>query len=503
MSYTSVFRFHFKCMLLALMLYCSGIAPSYAQSEVDAVRFASKHSAIGARALGMGSAFIAVADDYSALFSNPSGLGLLKKQEVQLGFQNLSFNSESSYLSDLTESDLSKTSMDMLGIAIPFPTLQGSFTLAFGYSRSADFESVQQIKAFNINGSINDYFVSAFSPVFDEEDPTKVLLLDPGALAFDTYLQDISSDGKEYENPQVSNGQIEQRSDLKESGGINMYSIAASVEIAEHVFLGGAFNYYSGEYSYYRVFEEEDTENIYTTFQYLALEDRITTDIAGFNFKLGLLYNIDDAFTFGITVDSPIYYDLQDTYTTRLSASYDQAPDGTTDETEFQSQLTGDFNYELVAPFRFGIGLSYRNAWLRLSGQAEWVDWSQMEYSDDENQLDQVNRIIETELQQAVAYAAGLEITLPGSNIFFRGGYRYEQSPYKYTLSNPDKSTGYDEAYKTLSLGLGLVLKSSLALDITYQQTSNRFENRLYSSSPLVSDEITLSSLSLTGRFWF
>jgi len=281
-----------------------------------------------------------------------------------------------------------------------------------------------------------------------------------------------------------------------------MYSIAASIEVAKDIFLGGALNVYSGEYRYYRLYEEMDSQGVYERFKHLAMEEYLTTDISGYNFKLGLLYKIDDTFNFGLTIETPIYYDLNDTYSTSLSTEYDVAPEGA-DQTSFYSELSGEFSYTLDTPFRFATGLSYYNDWVTLSAQAEWMDWSQMEYDGDSNYLKSVNRVIQSELQGAYSLAAGVEFSMPGSDIYVRGGYRFEQSPYKYKLSNPNRKTGYDEAYKTFSLGLGINMKSSLALDLAYQQTSYMFENGLYGFSQIVTDNVTLSQLQLTGRFWF
>jgi|GEM_PF-456743 len=492
----------FKAVASTVIMVCLFVSDLKAQSEVDAVRYTFKQPSIGARAMGMGSAYLAVSNDFSALYTNPAGLGLLKKSEAALGFNTSSILTESEYLSTKSEIEPGTTSLDMLGAAIPVPTIQGSFTVAFGYTESANFEAGQNISAFNSTQSINNYFLNAFSPTLDDSDPPRVLLNDQGALAFDTWLQDVSDDGSAYMNPQISNGEVLQHSDLQESGGINMYSIAASIEVAKDIFLGGALNVYSGEYRYYRLYEEMDSQGVYERFKHLAMEEYLTTDISGYNFKLGLLYKIDDTFNFGLTIETPIYYDLNDTYSTSLSTEYDVAPEGA-DQTSFYSELSGEFSYTLDTPFRFATGLSYYNDWVTLSAQAEWMDWSQMEYDGDSNYLKSVNRVIQSELQGAYSLAAGVEFSMPGSDIYVRGGYRFEQSPYKYKLSNPNRKTGYDEAYKTFSLGLGINMKSSLALDLAYQQTSYMFENGLYGFSQIVTDNVTLSQLQLTGRFWF
>ena len=59
----------------------AGILCQQAQAVID---HTIHHSWISTRALGMGDAFIAVADDYNALFYNPAGLARLKEKQLNL-----------------------------------------------------------------------------------------------------------------------------------------------------------------------------------------------------------------------------------------------------------------------------------------------------------------------------------------------------------------------------------------------------------------------------------
>ncbi len=57
----------------------------------------------GARALGMGGAFTAVADDHSAFIYNPAGVALVKGQEVGLSYALMSFDRRLSFVGFVTE----------------------------------------------------------------------------------------------------------------------------------------------------------------------------------------------------------------------------------------------------------------------------------------------------------------------------------------------------------------------------------------------------------------
>jgi len=79
----------FKLILL-ISLLAGTVSPANADSAGQAGAFLKM--GVGARALGMGSAFTAVADDSTAAFWNPAGLALLQKSEASFMHANLSLD---------------------------------------------------------------------------------------------------------------------------------------------------------------------------------------------------------------------------------------------------------------------------------------------------------------------------------------------------------------------------------------------------------------------------
>jgi hypothetical protein len=81
----------------------------------------------------------------------------------------------------------------------------------------------------------------------------------------------------------------------------NLFAIAAAIEVAPSLFVGGTLNIVSGNYSYSRTYRESDIQNRYQKFQSLTLEETIETDITGWNLKAALMYVLDDHFSLGIS----------------------------------------------------------------------------------------------------------------------------------------------------------------------------------------------------------
>ncbi len=75
---------------------------AWSANENEAVNFGIHHQYIAPRALGMGDAFVAVANDYSAIFYNPAGLAFREDGELNM---SLDLNFTSSFFSFVKDID--------------------------------------------------------------------------------------------------------------------------------------------------------------------------------------------------------------------------------------------------------------------------------------------------------------------------------------------------------------------------------------------------------------
>jgi hypothetical protein len=95
----------------------------------------------GARAAGMGGAYEAVSDDWTAAFWNPAGLARLRRVELSGSFSMASRENNVSSSADgrPTDGRNSYGALDHLGYAMPVPTYRGSLVFGIGYARLQDF----------------------------------------------------------------------------------------------------------------------------------------------------------------------------------------------------------------------------------------------------------------------------------------------------------------------------------------------------------------------------
>jgi len=74
-----------------LVLLCAAYAPAFAQGSLGGQRAGTSSATflrigVGARAVGMGETFVAVANDPSAIFWNPAGLASLQRRELAISY---------------------------------------------------------------------------------------------------------------------------------------------------------------------------------------------------------------------------------------------------------------------------------------------------------------------------------------------------------------------------------------------------------------------------------
>ncbi len=111
---------------------------SAGQSGADIVRPFWGAGGPSARATGLGGAFTGVADDQSALFYNPAGLGHMIDGEINIGFDHSSFDSELASNIIGTGIGVAATRLANLGIAMPVTGTR--LTWAAGYNLVHSFE---------------------------------------------------------------------------------------------------------------------------------------------------------------------------------------------------------------------------------------------------------------------------------------------------------------------------------------------------------------------------
>ena len=147
-----------KSFCLFVCSIAFGITGSlFAQGIPDAVRLAAPSMGIGARAIGMGSAFMPVADDYSAIYWNPAGLGQLKFYEIDGGLERDNYDNTANFFGNSQSSSLTSWPLTQLGVVLPAHVGTMGFTFAIGYNTTSNYTTVTSFSGYNPNSSLVNY----------------------------------------------------------------------------------------------------------------------------------------------------------------------------------------------------------------------------------------------------------------------------------------------------------------------------------------------------------
>ena len=182
---------------LALILTCFVLGSRIGVAQVEEVAIGNTFG-LGARTMGMGGAFLAVADEFTTLYWNPAGLAQIRKFELFSSLSHSNRDVETEFKRGrVIEANRSKTRPNSIGLVYPLYAARGGFALALGYNRPQNFDSEVAIKGLDPSSKLD-------SSGFDVDETTS------------------------------------------NSGGIGIWSFGAGVFISKNILLGGSIDFWQG-----------------------------------------------------------------------------------------------------------------------------------------------------------------------------------------------------------------------------------------------------------------
>jgi long-subunit fatty acid transport protein len=445
-------------------------------------------SGVGVRAMGMGGAFVGIADDFSAMYWNPAGLAQIKGREVYFGFQRNRYEGDSFLGGVHTTSDLANTHFGSLGVVVPYPVYQGSLVFALGVNRVKDFDSIIHVRGFS----------------------------EPVGLQLDDQF--------------------------RHEGGLNTTTLAGAMDVSPEISLGLAVNLWRGEDQRVNDFDETDSEDLGPGISFKS-RDFFEDDYSGVNAKLGLLIRSSrerPTTRFGLTVSSGVTHEIDYAFTGAPSRLWEyeaeqvrveglilpgdlltenrfnvipveesvisqgtdangdpfvitdggrkithvNVDDAATPETETivreqleEVRLTD--SYKLSLPIEFGVGFSYRaRPDLLLAATVHLAEWAQSEYAGRDDGNLRSNVIFEEEYEDIIRYHLGLEWQVPEITLALRAGFYSDPLPYVGPLDVEDEDPSNTHLVlikkdrRFVTLGAGLVVDEVIQMDLAWTRGS-------------------------------
>ena len=414
---------------LALIFTCFVFGSSVGVTQVEEIAIGNTFG-LGARTMGMGGAFLAVADDFTTLYWNPAGLAQIRKFELFGSVSHSEQDVETEFTRGRTaEAAGSKTRPNSLGLVYPLYATHGGFAFALGYNRPQNFDSEVAIRG-----------------------------VDPSS---DSVFSGLDVDET------TSN-----------SGGIGIWSLGAGVFISDNILLGGSIDFWHGS-----SFNELDTaavdiNNIDPEIGSFAFHDTVDREYSGLSGRVGVLAFAGENVTLGGAITLPINLEVSEVWEQQTIVRFD-------DGEEIIEGDDGGILFDIERPFEFGGGVAIKllEKRLTLAGDAQFTDWTQTEYNplpaEDVSQ-NNFNRFYDSTIQ----IRAGAEYRIPVIETSVRVGYFLDPIPFQ------DKEIDNDRDF--LTIGVGKIFDRIMKFDIAYMRgsweqssnslTENQTSNRVFVS---------------------
>jgi hypothetical protein len=428
--------------LAALCALCLGTHELRAQGEIEALRYSSADAGWSARSMGMAGAYSSVGADISSFYTNPAGLALYKRTNLELALSHDNTATETNY-SETNHKDLtSRLSLGNAGVvAVRKPRARRLLNLCYGlaYSKTQNF-----YEDFTVEGKGQSSLMQQFAWQAGGVYPEDVYNTYPftAGLAYDVYgIDPADASGSAY--VAATEGENTQRKKVTRQGRQNETTLGLAVQYGENLYLGataGITGIYFSEVSTYT--EKYPNGN---RVSFIGYDEDLSTFGTGFNARIGAIYRVINSVKIAASYQTKTITYLQDIYTTSASSKVD-----TLSYSSESPELNAD--YILRSPSRWTIGVS------ALAGKHGMVsiDWAQSDFrmatmggtNQNTYNYSAENNLFDTLFRRTNQLRAGLEARVR-STYYARAGYGIQQSPLS------DQSKSLHPPIQTWSAGIG------------------------------------------------
>jgi len=497
----------------------------FAQGFVEnALLFSRTQPNGSARIQALGGSQIALGGDYSSALSNPAGLGMFNRSEVTFtpalnfaGIESIHFG---------TGGQNTSTYFNIPGVSIVShkPGFNQKFpgsTLAVTVTRTNSFNNQFSFSGTDNISSITDWFIERANGFAPEQLPAphnNIPLLNFEEItgqAYLTYLINTFADDPGNASPVMPDDYINYYSELEalpgetrtlnRTGNVTtrgaqyQWSVAYGGNYQDKLFFGASLGIATLRYDFERQYREDSfvfsDDPSYNPLNYLSLSEKIRIEGSGVNFTLGFIYRATDNFQLGASLVTPTWYQLTDTYTSSVTAAWNDSRGTITEQT--LQPLTSE--YSLRTPWRTSLGMAWFFAGRGfISVDAEWLNFGQARYTSQVGGIsfDPENTGIRQQFKSVMNYRLGGELRL---NMWrLRAGFNYQ--------ANPLVSSAANYRIATFSTGAGIRLKKFYT-DLTFLHSNDRPQYSPFvffdGTGPAVKQTRNVTTLLVTFGFTF
>jgi len=455
-----------------------------AQQIPDALRYAQTDVSGDARFGAMSGAFGALGGNISAIGINPAGSAVFTKSDVEATLTSYNRSNKSNYFGQNDKAHENTFDLNSAGGVYVLENDDENskwkkLTLAVDYENTRSLDDNWLASGVNTNHSIADYFLNyangAASPLGLLQSSYYEDLNYADAQAFLGYQGYVinpvgnGSDNTAYVS-NVPAGTYRQEYAFASTGFNGKLAFNIGTQFTDRFYFGLNLNSHFSDYTQSSIFYENNNNAPASGVQSVEFDNDLHTTGTGFSFQLGTIFKATKSLRLGLTYDSPTWYKFTDEIQQRLGSTHVDPDSNVVVSTLVDPQVVVTYApYSLHVPGKWTGSAAYVfGTEGLLSIDCSLKDYSAMKFRPT-GDFDGVNSEMKNQLDaNAFEVRAGAEKRYKQWS--FRGGYRWEESPYR------DGTMGDLNGF---SAGLGYSF-GDMKIDLAYAHASQTVRQGIF-----------------------
>jgi hypothetical protein len=507
--------------LLLIMIAILGFGVAQSQEITDAVRYSQENLNGTARFRGMSGAFGALGGDLSSININPAGSAIFNNNQVGITFSNFGTKNNSNYFGNNENSKDNSFDLNQAGGVFVFKNADPSsnwkkISVEINYENANKFNNSVFSAGTNPDNSVSNYFLhyansaNGGAPVpqdlVNTQNGETISSLysylggnlpnsqypnlsgyaaQQAMLGYQAFIINATSPADNNStytsNVPFTNIPAEkdkyyyiQKNSVISTGNNGKLSFNAATSYKDKLFIGINLNSHFSDFrqssSYYEQNNFPITAN--SEVSRLQFDNELYTHGTGFSFQIGAIAKVTNAVRLGLAYQSPTWYNMSDELTQNVWA----VAENTSGELPAAFANPNITNY--YEPYKLQTPSKYTGSFAYIFGKSGLIsiDYAMKDYSktkfmptNDPYFMD-TNNTMSNILNSTGELRVGGELKIKEWSL--RGGYRFEQSPYKNKTTIGDL-TGY-------SGGLGYNFGAT-KLDLAYSYAQRNSQQGFFS----------------------
>ncbi|MEO0037426.1 MAG: hypothetical protein RIQ59_637 [Bacteroidota bacterium] len=495
--------------IIAIVLLSASLNSTYAQDINDAMRFAQTDLNGTARYKAMGGAFGAVGGDFSSLNINPAGSLIFANNQVGFTLSNFNIHNNSNYFGNSTSDSKHSFDINQAGAVFVFNNQDNGsdwrkFAFSVNYENAKNLDNNILSAGTNPNNSVDKYFLSYANGVelgniknyyFDELYYNE----QQAYLGYNSYIIDPASTANSNTSYYTNVATGTPSSNYYQENKINAtgYNSKATFNFAgqytDKWLFGLNLNSHFLDYRQSSNFYESNSNPKYTTgstVDVIRFSNDLYTYGSGFSFQLGTIYKPMKEIRLGLSYESPTWYRLTDELNQRIVTS-GYGLSTTPNVNQYSTVVTDPNTTMIFVPYNLQTPSKFSGSFVYIFGKRGLIsiDVASKNYANTtyrpKQDFTSTNALMSNTLTTSSEVRIGGEFKI--KKVSLRGGYRWEQSPYKDGTTIGDL-TGY-------STGFGYNFGST-KLDVAYAYAKRDYNQQFFSQG--LTDAARIKSVNNT-----